>query len=618
LQVGERYRDLIQAADTISEMKSNSQNMIEHTNKIIATCQVLNDSHIIGFKTDSAENRLNKSFNNNFYGIVVQIKILTGLPEMIWTNIDSENYFVATQLFIFSRHISTGLKLDANNDVMKKFPVAKKQWDLLAPFFFTIKHSCLQTLEREDLSAETASKCLASLLLLENCQVEKLLTTFIQTRSKTFLNILNSEKYTIVKEKVLASVKLLTKTVELLQDCFIGNNGEPGLLEKELKEISDENSKPTINLIQIEDSTIFKTLPNIIVKYKPQVFYQPLNSDAIKTGTTNWLKAIENFSQNQLKSLIKIIPTIRTIHDIQVQVNQLEKPKNWNQMCKNASLPENLDFYKIFYQNLIYERVNEIISVSWSKMLDEIKQEVEKLIADNERVHRDMKSYVWTDDPLDNPLSLQDALSTHKQSHRLLMKVKGYPVSIVEVCNKIDSNLEALFNDLKIFLNEKRDPLIGKPKMVDPEIHNIIMNLRSCSTENISKLITTIKSSTFSKTTENFVTLARLLQSIAELCPNLKLCFTGHLLIESFLKSSGSSEDDGETQWKHICGLLEEESVRFWQTWIDVLVNDWKRLDDHVDLNVILRDFPVSSIFIIGILRKKNDATKQIFDFFFY
>lgn len=44
---------------------------------------------------------------------------------------------------------------------MKLFPIAKNQWKILSKFFFTIKQSCLNTLEREDLTAEV---CLLKLI----------------------------------------------------------------------------------------------------------------------------------------------------------------------------------------------------------------------------------------------------------------------------------------------------------------------------------------------------------------------------------------------------------------------------------------------------------------------
>lgn len=105
----ERYRDLLKAADTIGDMRTTAGSVTAHIGDIITTCRSLNDQQLIGFKTTLPhQNVIIDRTVQNFYGIAVQIKLLTQLPELIWTNIDAENFFVATQLFIFSRHISTG------------------------------------------------------------------------------------------------------------------------------------------------------------------------------------------------------------------------------------------------------------------------------------------------------------------------------------------------------------------------------------------------------------------------------------------------------------------------------------------------------------------------------
>jgi conserved oligomeric Golgi complex subunit 1 len=553
-----------------------------------------NQEHLMGFKSESEQQRkLNRTASNNLYGVVVQIKILTILPELIWSRIDADDFFVATQLFIFSRHISTGLKLDS--EIMKKFPVAKKQWDLLAPFFYTIKQQCLQTLERENLTSEVASKCLASLLLLENCQLEKLLTTFVQTRSKTFTRIIESEDYGgVVKEKLLNSLKILMSTVTIIHDCFIGSEGKEGLLTQELKNISAENSQPTLFLLENQSSAIFQTLPDIIAKYKPQVFFNQLNKNSLQSTVQSWLQSVENVAKNQLKSLIQLIVSIKTIQDIQQQVRKtIERPKNWQVMCKDLFLPDNIDFFKEFYQLRITDRIQDIINIFWSNILGELNVEVDKLITDNDRVHRDMKYYVWTEDTLDNPLSLKDALSSNKSTHRLLMKVKGITTSVVELCNKIDGNLELLLTDLKTYLGGMSDVLeIRRAKDVDPDHQKIVSYLRDCSKTNLSALITSIKSSKFNKTAENCLMLARLLHAVSELCPNLRLCFSGYLLLEPSYLRDPTKNDDGDKEWNIICELLEEESIRFWCMWLDIFVGEWKQLEHKPDLNMMLKDFP--------------------------
>lgn len=559
----------------------------------IINLNLQNQEHLMGFKSESEHQRkLNRSASNNLYGVVVQIKILTILPELIWSRIDADDFFVATQLFIFSRHISTGLKLD--NDIIKRFPVAKKQWDLLAPFFYTIKQQCLQTLERENLSSEIASKCLASLLLLENCQLEKLLSTFVQTRSKTFTRIIESDDYGVVKEKLLKSLKILMNTVTIIHDCFIGSDGKEGLLTQELKKISAENSQPTLSLLENQSSAIFQTLPDIISKYKPQVFFNQLNKDSLQSTVQSWLQSVENVAKNQLKSLIQLIVSIKTIQDIQQQVrNTVERPKNWQMICRDLFLPDNIDFFKEFYQLRITDRIQDIINIFWSNILGELNVEVEKLIADNDRVHRDMKHYVWIEDALDNPMSLKDALSTNLSSHRLLMKVKGVSTSIVDLCNKIDGNLELLLTDLKTYLGGMSDVLeLRRVKDADPDHQKIVAYLRYCSKINLSALITAIKSSKFNKTAENCLTLARLLQAVSELCPNLRLCFSGHLLLEPSYMRDPTKDDDGDKEWNSVCGLLEEESIRFWCMWLYIFVGEWKQLERKPDLNMMLKDFP--------------------------
>jgi len=105
-------------------------------------------------------------------------------------------------------------------------------------------------------------------------------------------------------------------------------------------------------------------------------------------------------------------------------------------------------------------------------------------------------------------------------------------------------------------------------------------------------LITSVKSSKFNKTAENSIMLARLLQAVSELCPNLKLCFSGHLLLEPSFLRDPTKDDDGDKEWNNICGLLEEESIRFWHMWLNSFVNELKPLDTAFNLNVMLKDFP--------------------------
>lgn len=220
-------------------MQSSSSTLISQIDEINNNCRSLNEQQLIGFKTEQndadvhmiRQRSANKQLNN-YFSTMVQIKLLTALPELIWSHLDQEHFFMAAELFIFSRHISTGLQLDVNNHLMQHLPVAKKQWEILKPFHVTIKQSLMSVLEREDLSAEMTTDCLLALLLLEKGNIAGLLKTFLQLRTSAFLKCLNdsncsdgqtSEKQRRrVKERILASLKVLYGTMDLVDKCLMG------------------------------------------------------------------------------------------------------------------------------------------------------------------------------------------------------------------------------------------------------------------------------------------------------------------------------------------------------------------------------------------------------------
>lgn len=268
-------------------MRKTSSNVIEHIQGIIESCRNLNEHQLIGFKIDTKIERglfASEGVQRNYYGCMAQIHLLTKLPELIWSRLDESDYFIATQLFIFARHISTGLQLDANMDIMRKFPVAKRQWNHLNQFFFMIKQMCLEQLERPELSTETAVKCLTSLVLLENCQLDKLLAMFIQLRSRAFRRMLTTvndehhdsgKPHQSAKHRIIDSLQLLNETILQVFKCFIDNNdsGESGalnkcLLARELELITGPNAKPVIQMINMDDSVMNETLPSLISKFK--------------------------------------------------------------------------------------------------------------------------------------------------------------------------------------------------------------------------------------------------------------------------------------------------------------------------------------------------------------
>lgn len=267
----ERYRDLLQAADTIGEMRKTSSDVIEHIDGILTSYRCLNEQQLIGFKVDArADTGATDTADAKHLSLLAQIHLLIVLPELIWQRIDDEDYFQATQLFIFARHIYTGLTLDASLQITRTFPIAKRQWEHLNQFFFMIKRMCLKQLSRPDLSTELVVKCLTSLALLDNCQVDKLLALFFQLRSHAYQEMLSTANDSF-KTRILNSLRLLNETIWQVYKCFADTAaGQSGkcLLIDELELIGGTDARPVIAMIPLDASPLYGSLPALIANFK--------------------------------------------------------------------------------------------------------------------------------------------------------------------------------------------------------------------------------------------------------------------------------------------------------------------------------------------------------------
>lgn len=124
--------------------------------------------------------------NAPYLAIAAEIKLLMAAPEMIWSAVDSGEFLRASQLFLFARHVHTGLTLDdarpgggvSAAQIAAWFPVVSRQWASIAHFHDAILSGCRKTLlgwdEAEDAAAERCIEALAALVLLKGLDTGEL------------------------------------------------------------------------------------------------------------------------------------------------------------------------------------------------------------------------------------------------------------------------------------------------------------------------------------------------------------------------------------------------------------------------------------------------------------
>ncbi|XP_065366547.1 conserved oligomeric Golgi complex subunit 1 isoform X2 [Calliphora vicina] len=582
--VGERYRDLLKAADTIAAMQESTKALITQVDNINGNCKNLNEQQLLGFKTetDSAGELKTRNANkqlNNYFSTMIQIKLLTSLPELIWSQLDHEHYYAATELFIFSRHISTGLQLDSNNPVMLKLPVAKKQWEIIKPFHMTIKHKVMVALERENLGPDLTVDCILSLLQLERCTLESALKTFLNLRCTAFLNCLNADGGR-VKERILSSLRVLNDSLDMVAKCFLDKSP----LFTKLAEYSDPNAPPTIVRMDSGDVQFAHLLPDIILNYKPKFDAVTLNNEAVRLSLEQFLTDTQRIASSQLKQLFDLVTQMNSIQEIKTEANNLRKQLNLNTLTAKFQLTQPLDFYELRYVPLINQRVRNIINDSWSKTINETSTNLESYLRQPEILNN--KNYsLWQEFPTDLPNSLDHALNDDSKIKKLLMKSKGYNDQIIGITTKFDENLAGIIKEMNIFLEEPTAKLEDKQALVE--------FLKDTAQQHITEFIAKVKSLQLDITDrQSLLFVARCCCALIELCPHLKMCFCQSSNWRQLLGTTASST--AMEYWQRICGLMEDEIYQFWVHIIKSLLQEFNcgRYLAKIDTcNVILEDF---------------------------
>ncbi|XP_012251073.2 conserved oligomeric Golgi complex subunit 1 [Athalia rosae] len=601
--VGERYRDLIQAADTIAEMKQTSESVITRICNMEETCRTLQQKYLIGFNMDPPIKVLDSNKSGEAYdSIVMQIKILMDIPEHIWSAIDNEDFLLATQLFLFAQHINYSLRIEiGDSDLANKYPITLKQWGVISHFRNVILTGCDKVLQSLELSIELAANCLASLVLLDNMTCTELLKKLISLQSQAIESVVKDESHFSVRNRISLSIKLLTHVISLLHSCFIESDGNTkGLVLQRIEAVAGPTAPTTLSLLKVDTDLTEKFLSPFAKSHKPSSRgeIEPVSAAELATNVTNWLSWVQSFVKCEVSKLLALVTSVKGIHNIRENALALDVPENWESMCKNLSLQRTINLWADYFQPLLTERVKEILSCKWDEALSSLKTDLFETLnkvahEKSEYPEHDLRWYVWKDSPSDIPQKLNKTGADNERL--LLMKTRGFSPNLAKLCENFDKNLLSLLEDLQLYLYENqkstaKDVLAIKisttfNKFIDREI--IQEQLQIISTKKINDLSEFIKekcldeNSKFGKREVNAIVAARFLQALTLLCPSLNKCFT-------LSKVSGIVIPN--TKWQSICDTLKDDSVAAWTVWANLFkrnIHEHKERTMPTSLNVL-------------------------------
>ncbi|XP_068580891.1 conserved oligomeric Golgi complex subunit 1 isoform X2 [Cebidichthys violaceus] len=589
--VGERYRDLIDAADTIGEMRQCSESVVQSIQDMHQYCHRLKQGRA---STSSCRQEGQRQWQDKFYTMASQIKLLLEIPERIWSAMEASQYLQATQLYLLCCHLHGLLQLEAAtgghySPVLARFPILVRQVATTGHFRSTILLDSRSLLRGRAVSDQAIAEALVSTMLLEGSSPRQALADFLLARKASIHQLLNQPQHGAgIKAQVCSLVELLVTTLfQAYAVFYLPPEGGPrpgegalscGMLFSTLENVTSTTyAAKDRRVLQEETSTgsWFKYLPPSITEYQPalRTLAQPIQREQLRDTLQQWIDTCKEDICRGVSGLLVYVKSLKGLAAIRDSVWDLLSTESisqhWSAVCQRL-LERPLVVWDDFLQQLFLQRLQaitkeetEAISTSSVQLLtsavrDLEGQTIQTSSATNPGSGRggqyevDVASFLWSESPGD---LLSDAgwvsVTQRGQQHQrssLAMKTQALTPCVQNFCSSLDAKLKARLEDLQYYLpsqdtGSESGSVTGASSGSSESSSSFNRFTDSPAVEDalregcvacVRHILSSIRSELASASPDpspaclsSVLFMARLCQSVGELCPNLKHCILG-------------------------------------------------------------------------------------------
>ncbi|RXG73248.1 Conserved oligomeric Golgi complex subunit 1 [Armadillidium vulgare] len=281
IMVGERYRDLIEAADTITEMRNSAEAVCKNIERMEGLCESLQQRGLIGFKTKmstSVDNSSRMLGSTHQYSIAVQVKLLVDVPEILWELTEKREYLDAAKLLLLAQQTHTALQLSPNAN-------------------------------------DQVVNAVAAMTFIEGCDMKTSLKQVLDLRKSSLLSTLTVKSSSVSKAHIIEFVVRFISSFSIVYNTFLGFEKSGDMvshLERKIYEVSGENGYKGLNIeskglpisLLQESSLALSFLPKSVVDY---------STDQIQNELQQWLKNVLIQSSNAISELLSCITSIKAL-----------------------------------------------------------------------------------------------------------------------------------------------------------------------------------------------------------------------------------------------------------------------------------------------------------------
>ncbi len=586
--VGERYRDLMEAADTIARMREGAEAVIASVDGAVNSGREAHARAVQGFRNKGGAASLTDEADCNapYLAVAAEIKLLMTVPEKMWAAVDRGDHLTAARLFLFARHIHTGLTLErqvghAKNEdddddeddppssaqiVAKHFPVVSRQWASISHFREAILQGAEAALAEEGLP-DRAVEAMAAAVLLRGLSAEKVLDEYLDRRAEALRQRLRRDaKDETAKGVICRSVTVVLNTVRCINRAFTSPDGD----DKSLAIVLKRASEPAVGLFQTRLSPVFKHLPAIVRDFRPSALepLRQIDPPSLAAKTKSWLDSVHDVISSETASALAHVGSIGALSGVrrgcyefllEPEAGGELDPGNWESLCR-ATLGAGINLWDEFYRRAFRDRMEALIS-SHAAGASYCVQST--LAEDSESFDEelDLSARLWSETGLGEiEYSYRfgggggGGLSSGRAARPspTQMRAHGYSKRVQDLCAKLDQLLERLLEELRGFAESGttadnaaeagRDIMFLSPEqqavqsskpfdlvwdvkpVLDFAQESVVGHLRDLLDHVSGRYLNQSGDSSPSSLRGLFLFLGRFFQALPELCPNVERC----------------------------------------------------------------------------------------------
>nr|CAG8499016.1 2887_t:CDS:10 [Entrophospora candida] len=319
--VGERYRDLIDAADSIVNMRHCAISIQQELINMQDSCDVDTLKRSVRSQIDEGKKGIKDGKKHYHYTAAAQIKLLVDVPEQIWRSLENHKYLNASRLYLIARLVYKNLQVqndDVPFNISVTFPVVQRQWDAVSHFKSQILQKATQYLKAINQTEQSLAETLCAIMLLDDITKKDVFHMFLDRRTFVLMEILensSTKNLKVLVQQFKEMINVIKNTVYSIGMVFIQNNyDDKSLFESYLEQLQKGftiyNESTTIqspvSMVSPRDSKMSltrlyspSTNIHLLLRYLPESI-QTFTPSLLLTGQKG------QFSQDDIKNKINI------------------------------------------------------------------------------------------------------------------------------------------------------------------------------------------------------------------------------------------------------------------------------------------------------------------------